>query len=361
MARSSTPPALDVAFVRAQRLRAQQLSRPEHSSPEALLEWMVALQAQDRPASLWALGARLPGSTLASLEAAVAARQLVRTWVPRGTLHWVASKDLRGLLSLLGPRVSQRLQPRLRQLGVTAAQLAASQATLARALTGRRVVSRPDALALIAEAGVPVDGQRGYHLLAQAALAGVVAWGPMVGKQPGLVGLDGWVPDATPSDRDAALTDLARRYWQSRGPASLKDFVWWSGLTSADAKAALAALRPELASGNFAGETLYWFETRKTSPAGGTLLLPAFDEWLIAYQSRDVVMAPEHKNLVVPGANGLFHPILVIDGEVRGTWQRPGGASKPATPRPFAPLSRAEQATLGPAIERLHAFLGREG
>jgi hypothetical protein len=160
--------ALDDEFIRVQRLRNQQLSHHDFRRPEDLLEWMGAIQAQDRSASLWAMGIRLPETTIQSLEAAVSRKAIVRSWVPRGTLHWCAADDLRWLLELLAPRIISRSAPRLRQLGITPGQIERSEAALDKAMKKSLVITRDQALAAIEAAGVSVIGQRGYHLLHRA-------------------------------------------------------------------------------------------------------------------------------------------------------------------------------------------------
>jgi len=330
---------MDAAQVRAQRLVAQQLSRPRFRTPAALLTWMGAVQAQDRPASLLALALRLPSGSAASVEKAVAARQLVRSWVPRGTLHWVAARDLRWMLALLAPRLVQRAQTRLKQLKISATDLTRSQAAMRQALKGGQVLGRDTLLKAVQAAGVPVAGQRGYHLLHQAGLAGLICFGPMVDKQPGLVLLDGWIPQGPTLKREAALAKLARVYAQSRGPATLEDFRWWSGLDAAEAKAAWAALPPSKA-------------PRAAAPSGA-YFLPSFDEWLISYADRGATLDPRHAGKVVPGANGLFHPILVLDGQVVGTWARPAKGQAEALLKPFRPLNPAQRARFQAAWRRV--------
>lgn len=330
------------ASIRAQRLAAQQLSVQRFKTPAALLGWMGAVQAQDRPASVLALALRLPGNTMAQVarvEKAAAAGQILRTWVPRGTLHWVAAKDLRWMLALLAPRIAQRGQTRLKQLKITAADLARSQATMRRVLKGGRVEGRDALLKAVAADGVPVDGQRGYHLLHHAGLAGLIAFGPMVGKQAGLVLVDDWAPQGPALKRAAALAKLAKLYAQSRGPAGLDDFRWWSGLDAADAKAAWASVPAS--------------KPANAATAQGAWLLPSFDEWLISYADRSAVLEKRDAGKVVPGANGLFHPILVLDGQVVGTWLRPMKSRPEPVLKPFRPLNAAQRARFQAAWKRV--------
>jgi hypothetical protein len=302
---------------------------------------MGALQAQDRPASVLALALRLPGATMAQVarvEKAAAAGQILRSWVPRGTLHWVAAKDLRWMLALLAPRLVQRSQTRLKELKITASDLARSQATMRRVLKGGRVEGRDALLKAVAADGVSVEGQRGYHLLHQAGMAGVIAFGPMVGKQAGLVLLDDWTPKGTALKRETALAKLARVYAQSRGPATLDDFRWWSGLDAADAKAAWASA--------VTGKPV-------KAAAQGAWLLPSFDEWLLAYADRSAVLEKRDAGKVAPGANGLFHPIMVLDGAVVGTWLRPMKGRPEPVLKPFRTMSAAQRARFQAAWKRV--------
>jgi hypothetical protein len=157
------------------------------------------------------------------------------------------------------------------------------------------------------------------------------------------------------------LGELARRYFRSHGPATLADYAWWSGLALADARAGLALAQPELAAQHLNGQD-YWGPAGASVSAGrssAAYLLPAFDEFVLGYTDRTVVLDARHSPRVL-GSNGIFYPTLVIDGQVIGTWKR---TLKPkqvdVSLSSFAPLTRPQRAAAAAAAERYGAFLGR--
>lgn len=352
----ATPASIALA-----RLASQQVARPALQTPAEVVAWLGAVQAQDYLGALWAVGLRVPGGTEALVEQALAQRAVVRTWPMRGTIHFVAPADVRWMLELLTPRVVQRSQSRLRGLGLDAPTLAASAEVLARALAGGRQLTRPQLYAALEQAGIPADGQRGLHILGQLAHARLICFGPRAGKQPTFTLLDEWVPAAPALPRDEALARLALRYFTSHGPATLQDFVWWSGLTVGDARAGLAGAAERLASAAVDGQTYHYApEAAELSEAcAGTFLLPPFDEFLVAYRDRGAALDPQHAGMVVPGGNGIFNPIVVTGGRVAGTWKRTLKRDRVEIGfAPFAPWDAAQRRAAEAAAEFYGRFLG---
>jgi len=349
---------LDIAH---QRLHNQRIARGEPGSPDCAVAWMGALQAQDYPNAKWAIGLRSHGATDATVERAISDARIVRTWLNRGALHFVAAPDARWMLELLAPGIISGRAGRHRQLGLDAATFALSFDALARALQGSRPLTRAGTFQVLARAGVSTEGQRGYHILGRAALEGLICFGPMQGKEQTFVWLDEWVPPGMTLDRDAALAELAWRYVASHGPAALPDFAWWSGLPMRDARAALELAAPRLHQEMMDGEP-YWLAADGSatgSPSPAVHLLPAFDEYLLGYSSRDAVLDPQ-TNIEVVSSNGVFRPVLVIDGQVTGIWKRTIKRDRvDIRPIPFRPLSESENQALVCAANRFGTFLAR--
>ena len=220
----------------AARLRNQHLARPQLTAAEVVSS-MAATQAQEYAFALWALGLRVPGATASTIERELETGAIVRTHPMRGTHHFVARDDIRWMLALLAPRGLQRIAPYLRTLGLDAAALSAATRALRGALEGGKHLIRSEVADVLRRAGISPDGQRLGFLIGHAELTGLVCSGAKRGKQITFALLDERVPAQPALDRDAALAELARRYFTTRGPATLRDFVWWSGLTVADARA----------------------------------------------------------------------------------------------------------------------------
>jgi hypothetical protein len=350
---------LDIA---GQRLLSQRIAGAGFERPGEVVSWMGAVQAQDYLGALWALGIRMETVREETIEQAIADRTIVRTWPLRGTLHFVAPADLRWMLALLTPRVIAGQRARHRQLELDQAAFDRSRDTVTRALEGGRRRTRDALYETLAAAGIATTGQRGIHILQRLALEGLLCLASREGKQQTFALLEEWVPAARPLERDEALAELAGRYFQSHGPATVQDFTWWSGLTVADAKLGIELAGPRLEGEIVEGQST-WFAA--AAPGAGpdpvspaVWLLPPFDEYTVAYKDRSAVLDPAQGG--VTSSNGIFYPVIVLDGRVAGTWRRVfQKGSVVITLSPFIPLKKKEQQAAALAAERYGAFLGK--
>jgi hypothetical protein len=346
------------------RLSNQRIADPPPGTASDVVGWLGAVQAQDYLGALWAVGLRMREATEAGIERALAERTIVRTWPMRGTLHFVAAADVRWMLELMTPRVLARNRLRLqRDHAIDDTVVGRSRDLFVEALQGGRQLTR-DAMYQVLESGqISAKGQRGLHILWWLAQEGLLCFGAREGKQQTFALLDEWIPRAKRREKDEALAELAKRYFTSHGPATLQDFAWWSGLTAADAKAGLDLAAPHLARETVGSETV-WLPVsaavaEEKSPA--VHLLPPYDEYTVAYRDRSAVLDPAHAKGMATG-NGIFFPILVIDGRVVGTWKRMLKRREVVvTPSPFAPLSRSQTRALTLTARRYGAFLGLKG
>jgi hypothetical protein len=355
------------ARIAARRLAAQQIERPSFTAPGDLVAFMGAVQAQDPLAPRWAVGLRLGGAAAgagAAVERALAEGAVVRTHVMRWTWQLVAPVDLRWMLPLVTERLMARAARRHRELELDAAAFRRSHAAIARALRDGAHRTRAELGAALRAAGVAPDGARLSHLLAHAELHGIIGSGAPRGKQPTYALVDDRAPrPGTPQTREQALAALARRYFESRGPATVADFAWWSGLAPAEARAGLAAVRVHLASETVAG-AFYWSAARAPRVSSATLsrahLLPPFDEYLIAYKDRAAVLDPEQTRRLNAGG-GMLNPCIVVGGRVVGTWRRTldRRGAVTITLAPFARPDSRVRAAIEEAAARYAAFLGR--
>lgn len=319
---------------------------------------MLAMQAQDRPAALWATGLRT-GATVAEVESAVASGGIVRTWLMRGTLHFTAPDHVRWLLDLLAPRIIAQSRRRDEQLGLDDDAYERSGTAISGALEERGTLSRSSAMNELERAGVSTTGQRGYHILRRLALEKLICFGPMLGREPSFMLLDEVVPQAPRADREEALRELTRRYFMGHGPAGLRDLAWWSGITMSEARRAVEAVGEELAREGANG-SVYWSAPAGIPKEGGPRahLLPAFDEYVIGYQDRGDLLDAGHTKDVL-SSNGIFYPTVVIDGRVRGTWRAKrtrGGMAIEVTP--FSPLTSELKQMVEEAGARYSRFIG---
>ena len=343
------------------RLHRQGIATPCFDTPEEVVGWLLAMQAQDYLGALWAVGLRMREATEAAIERAVAARRIVRTWPMRGTLHLVAADDVRWLLALLAPRSIARDRLRLpRQHGLDDDAIMHARKLTETLLAREGALTRDALYARWEAAGIGTAQQRGINLINRLAQEGVLCHGVRQGKQHTYVLLDDWVPAEQPLPRDEALARLALRYLRSRGPATAQDMAWWSGLTVKDAQAAIASVAGKLHADRI-GAATYW-RTRDDivdAPPRSVHLLPPFDEFLVAYADRGAALPPALNRDIV-GINGLLSPCIVVDGRVVGRWSRRlSGDAVRVAPDLLATPPRGIARELRREASRYAAFLGK--
>lgn len=347
-------------MIARRRLWSQHIAQPRFDHPSQVVAWLGAVQAQEYLSALWALGLRTRQATEASLEQALADKTVVRTWPMRGTIHFVEASDVRWMLALLTPRVVARGAQRFRELGLDESVVARSKAVFASALQGGKQLKRDEMYSRLEQAGISTAGQRGYHLLWRSAQEGLICFAAREGKQHTFALLDEWVPASKSLTRDESLAEVARRYFTGHGPATLQDFVWWSGLTVADARAGLEMVSPQLPQETIDEQT-YWAApdmpvTGEASPTA--FLLPSFDEYLVGYRDRGAVLNPSYAKQAAPGG-GVLSATVVLDGQVGGTWKRTIKRDRIVLQvDPFSELGQAATHAVAAAVDRYSKFLG---
>jgi hypothetical protein len=348
-----------------QRLSAQQMARPAFAEPCDLVRWLGAIQAQDYAGVKWAVGLRLSDRdvTEAAIESAIADGTILRMHVMRWTWQLVLPEDVRWMLALVAPRLVARAARRHRELDLDAATFRKSNAVLEKALRDGRHRTRAELAALLGKAGISTSKERLSHLLGRAEIDAILSSGARRGKQFTYAHLDDRAPkQRAPLPREEALAHLARRYFQSRGPALLADFMWWSGLDASDARAGLEATRSSLASEVVGGHTYFRAELppRASRRKSACHLLPAFDEYLVAYRNRDALLDPRHAKRLNAGG-GMLHPSIILDGRMIGTWRREIARAAVAIEVDlFDPPAPEEKEAIAGAAKRFGHFLGAE-
>ncbi|GAB3320755.1 winged helix DNA-binding domain-containing protein [Larkinella ripae] len=342
------------------RLHNQHLTQTTLTTPAELVAWFGAVQGQEYLPAMWALGNRLPGSTEAVVEQALRDRTIIRTWPMRGTLHWVAAADIHWLLDLIHPRSHAIYANHLRRHELDEAVVTKSYDVMTKALAGGRQLKRSELKILLDEAGIPTNENRLGILFGRASYDRLICHGLRSGNEFTFVLLDEWILKTAPLSREEALAELTRRYFTSHGPATLADFSWWSSLTLTEIKTAMELVKADLLSVGIDGQT-YWMPASLPDAAAETttaFLLPVYDEYLVAYKDRSAAFAGLDSAQIAQTGNGIFSPVIVIDGRVVGTWNRK--KTKHAVlveTNLFVNLSSAQQRALSAALDRYQAFL----
>lgn len=350
--------SLDIAH---QRLHTQHIAGTKLERPEDVVSWLGAVQAQDYPAAQWALGLRLQDARDADVEQAFNEGAILRTHVMRPTWHFVTPDDIRWLLALTGPRVHAVNAYYYRKLELDDALSARSNAVIAKALEGKQL-TRSELGSTLQGAGIDThDLLRLGYIIHRAELDGIVCSGPRRGKQFTYALFDERAPEARTLDQDEALAELTRRYFTGHGPATLKDYTWWSGLSMADAKAGIEMVKSHLVHEVIDGQN-YWFAefspfVRDTSPTA--YLLPNYDEYGIGYSDRSAIFDEARYEQRDPQQDIYFGHMIIIDGKLVGAWKRTfSKGAVVVTTQTFTRLSDAEREAVAAAASRYGAFLG---
>jgi len=301
----------------------QQIASPGFSSAKELVTWMGAMQAQDFNQAKWALGLRLPHLTEIQIEEAFNHGDILRTHLMRPTWHFVSPDDIYWLLELSAKQIKSAMKARNRQLELTEDVFKKSQQVMLKSLEGNRTLTRDELGVYLNNAGIKTNEQRLPHILMEAEIDGIICSGGIKAKKQTYTLLSERVPVKKKISTEEALALLAKKYFASHGPASLPDFIWWSGLPVSEARKALDMNKSDLYSATINNE-VYWY-TEPVSviqpKADSVYLLPAFDEYLISYKNRNAAITADHHKKAISN-NGIFWPVIVVNGQISGVWKR---------------------------------------
>lgn len=341
-----------------QRLYNQRLIGTTFNTPEEVVLWMGAVQSQEYQPAKWSLGLRIQNPTDDSIEQAFTDGRILRTHVLRPTWHFVIPADIRWMLELTAPRVNALSAYYYRQLELDDALFARSNAIFVEALENNHYLTRAELKSELAEAGIIAEGVRLSYIVMRAELDAVICSGPRRGKQFTYALLAERAPQALVLERDEALAELTRRYFSGHGPATLRDFVWWSGLTVADAKRGLEMVSWHLNHLEI-NEQTYWLSASMSpviEPSQMAYLLPTFDEFVVGYTSFDQTRLGGHP----PDKKEVYYSYstLVVADRIAGSWKRTLNRGTAVIDiAPFCPLSTTESESITAAAQRYGDFL----
>ncbi|MBZ0316492.1 MAG: winged helix DNA-binding domain-containing protein [Anaerolineae bacterium] len=351
---------MDVA---QQRLVNQHLVGTPLSTPEEVVQWLGAVQAQEYAHAKWALSLRMEPTTEPVIEQAFKEGRILRTHVMRPTWHFVTPEDIRWLLELTAPRVHAVNAYMYRKTELDDAIFGRSNEVIAEALQGSNYRTRTELAAELTQAGiVGAEGMRLTYLMMRAELDGLICSGPRRGKQFTYALIEERAPNAKTMPRDEALAELTRRFFTSHGPATIDDFAWWSGLTKADVKAGLELNRWQLVQ-EMIGERIFWLAA--VSPSSVTSdpltahMLPIYDEYTIAYKNHDDIIDPPAAEKMKEVDLVVFTSTIEIGGQIVGVWKRTlEKDSVIVETKLFRALTSGEQQALNDALWRYGEYLG---
>ena len=341
------------SHVALRRLYNQHLGSPPLATAQDVVRALGAVQSQDYGSAKWGVARRTESLTDPDVERAVDSGAILRTHVLRPTWHFVLREDARWMLGLTAPRIRMSMSYHDRELGLDRVVVRRSHAVLERALRDGQQLTRAELAELFRRARVAAPtGQHVGHLLMRAELDRVIISGARRGKQATYALFDDRVPPAPERERDESLQDLARRYFATRGPATLQDFAWWSGLTQADGRRGLEALgmMPTVVN----GRTYYGHAAQVAEKPPRVDLVQIYDEIGVAYtESRDVVQGDD----ILLGRGPVYYHSILLNGKLIGRWRRTVEAGSVSLETQFRrALTKGETKALERELERYRLF-----
>lgn len=349
---------LDIAFY---RLHNQRLTRNKFDDAADVVRTLGAVQAQDFAGAKWAVGLRANGLTEPDVERAFADGSILRTHLLRPTWHFVTPEDIRWMLMLSSPRVHAGNTFMYRKLEVDKPILKKSYTALEKALGGNQYLTRDELGFVLEKAGIIAKGQRLGYIMMSAELDGKICSGPRKGTQFTYAWLDERVPTVRALTGEEALAELTRRYFSTRGPATLHDFTWWSGLTMKDAKAGIGMVSSQFVREEIEGQILWFPEShpplRERHPAA--YLLPNYDEYFIGFRDRSAIGKVAAQAGITKDDPALIAHIIILDGQVVGGWKRTLKKDLVLVEASLIPrLTRNGERAVRQAAEKFGDFLG---
>lgn len=344
------------------RLLNQKIESTPFTTANEVVSWMGAMQAQDYNMAKWAIGLRMAAATDEKIESAINNGEIIRTHLLRPTWHFVSAGDIYWMLALTAPRIKALMKSRNKELELSPEVFIKSFELIVKAVSGENNLTREQIAEIVKAADIKTDENRLSHILMEAEMEGLLCSGRKTGNKLTYGLLSERVPVRKDFSKDESLAKLAQRYFMSHGPASLKDFTWWSGLSVADATKAL-----NLVASDFICETVgsekYCMKAEYSNfnrSNNSIHLLPAFDEFLISYRDRSASLELVHNRKAISN-NGIFYPVMVINGQVSGTWKRTTQKDTvKIETRFFIPVDKSTNALIEKEFEFYSHFLNRK-
>ncbi|HEX8019682.1 winged helix DNA-binding domain-containing protein [Mucilaginibacter sp.] len=338
------------------RVYNQHLNHNKFKKPEEIVGYMCAMQAQEYAHAKWAIGLRMLSPTDKTVEKAMNTGTILRTHVLRPTWHFVLPQDIRWMLTLTGPRINAGNAAMYKKQEVTDTIFNKSFDVFINAMQGGKQLTRSEIVSALHEADIATDDLRLTILLMKAELEQLICNGARQGKQFTYALLDERAPMTPAIDREEAVSRLVLRYFTSHGPATINDFVHWSGLTVADAKTGIEINKSQLT--NIIVEGISYWMNANTDPtktkSTGAYLLPVYDELIIAYKNRDAMVPAKFRDKI---GTVTFFPTIMVNNKMIGNWSRAiGKKSIDIELKPFDKLNKTQIQAIETAIQRFKKF-----
>ncbi|MES2131472.1 MAG: winged helix DNA-binding domain-containing protein [Bacteroidota bacterium] len=350
---------MTLADIAKLRLISQQIDSSDFESAADMVKWLGAIQAQEYAQSKWSIGLRLQHLTDSIIEKEISDAHILRTHLLRPTWHFIAAEDIRWMLKLTAPRVNAVNAYMYRKTEIDAKTFNRCHDIITKALQGNKHLTREQLNSEFAKKNIMADGVKLACLLMHAELEGLICNGITQGKQFTYALLEERVPAQKEKTYDESLAELTQRYFKSRGPATLKDYSTWSGLTLAECKKGLEIVKSHFTSKTVENETYYFdpaiLDAKKINSR--VELLPIYDEFIMGYKDRDAIL--QHKNTLNSKPFSVFDPTILYEGQIMGTWKRVIKQKHIELKYEFIkPLTKIQKTEFDNAINRFEHYSG---
>jgi len=305
------------------RLRNQQLVAPQYGDPAEVVSYMGAMQAQEYRMMRWAVGMRTRKPSAKAFKLAFDEGRIIRLHLMRGTWQLVAAEDYWMMIDLCAPKAIAVTKGWMssNKISIPEEELMRVRDILAQTAADLGSATKDDLVRALAEKDIRMDDHRLSYHIRMAEMSGTLCSGELLPMKATYALTANKVRPTEKMDKDEALMRFTRKYFQSRQPATLEDFVWWSGLNISDCRKGIALLGDTIHVEKWRGREFYLTDYCRTRGfrKGKFLLIPPYDEYLISYKSRDIVLPPEHRHHA-HNNSGIFRPIIAYDGTICGNW-----------------------------------------
>ena len=341
------------------RLLNQQIADTKFKKPEEILGWFVGMQAQVFEMAKWALGLRLRDEKDVSIDTLFNEGKILRTHLLRPTWHFVLPQDIRWMLALTAPRVHAVNKYYYNKFELDSSVFKRANAEIVKMLRDGKTLTRTALNKALSQAKIKADGLRLGYIFMQAELEGIICSGPRKGKQFTYALLDERVPPTKPMRLQDSLAELSKRYFTSRGPATLQDFVWWSGLTSKQANEGIALLGKNFIHERSGKQDYILNPTsfRNEKKGQTSFLMPDYDEYGISYKDRSALFKKIQQTATDVTNVSPYSHMLIVDGVISGTWKTMDRKPMQIEVTPFFPMPKFKQQAIAQAVKRYKSFL----
>lgn len=341
-----------------QRLHNQLITGSTHREPASIVAALTAMQAQEFPMAKWAIGLRLPGITEENVEADFNQGTFLRTHMLRPTWHFVTPENIQWVLKLTSPNVHAFNAYYYRQASLLPSDFKKAIRIFENALAGQNFLTRKNLQSILEKNRIKAEGLRLGLIFMFAELEGLICSGPRIGKQFTYALLDERIMGRIAFNPKQPLEELTRRYFLSRGPATIQDFVWWSGLRPKQAREGIDRLQNEFKKERVSGQEYIFLPANKSNQGEiqSCFLLPDYDEYGISYKNREAYKR-ENSDKEFSSIDPVFKHWLIVDGMIGGKWRRLEKKGKwTAEAQCFLSFNKIQRKAVKKALDRYNAF-----